>query len=157
MSQEDNGAPPAMAVVVETLRVAIESQAARRDQLATELEQVRRELTKYQKALALIDEAALPPAAPKKKPGPKGPSGTKISPERVAEIEKVIRDWVAEHGDVRFRQVDIRDAMPSMTSGVSSFAFAALRDSGVLRIAGQEGNNRYYRLTHPALAGSTEE
>lgn len=144
-----NGAPPAMAIVTETLHLAIEQQTQRRDQLVAELEAVRRELTNYTKALKLVDEAAapLPPTAPKKK----APSGTKIGPENLAEIKDAVLGWVAENGDVQFRQVDIRERI-GVNSSLASSAFAQLREQGVIRLAGKQGLNHYYRLTHAAVA-----
>jgi hypothetical protein len=150
--QAMNGTAPAMTQVTDVLRDAIAVRSARYEELAAELAQVKRELANYQKALELID------GTPRVKPGPKAKAaaGTKIGPERLAVIEDSIRDYVNQHGDVEFRQMDIREHMGNggngITSGVSSFAFKSLRDNDVIRLARKDGNNLYYRLTRKALA-----
>lgn len=152
VTQSPNGSPPAMTQVVDVLRDAIAAHTARRDQLAEELAGVKAELTNYEKALTLLS------GEPRVKPGPKpkalaGRTGTRIGSDRLAEIEGSIRDYVNQHGDVEFRQIDIREFTGNtMTSGVSSFAFKELRDRDVLRVARKDGNNLYYRLTRRALA-----
>ena len=148
-----NGSSPPMTQVVDVLRDAVAAHAARADQLTEELGAVKRELSNYRKALELIDGTH---GAQRAKPGPKPKSqqtGTKIGPERLATIERAVRAYVDEHGDVEFRQLDIREYMDNtITSGVSSFAFKELRDANVLRVARKDGNNQYYRLTRQALA-----
>ena len=146
-----NGATAPMTQVTDVLRDAIATRAARRDQLAEELAQVKHELANYEKALTLIDGT---PRVKSAKPKPAGTSTTKIGPGRLAEVKRAVLDYAqANGGDVEFRQIDIREQMGNtITSGLSSLAFAQLREGNVIRVARKDGNNQYYRLTRHALA-----
>jgi hypothetical protein len=113
------------------------------------------ELRTYEKALAALT------GEPKKAGRPKqGQSGertkpSKLSEERIGEIETLVREYAADHEE--FRQVDLRAAysqLPSggtMTSGMSALAFEELRQRNVLRVSRIEGNSKFYRLTREAL------
>jgi hypothetical protein len=149
-----NGTTPAMTQVTDVLRDAIATHSARVDQLAEELAASKRELTNYQKALALLDGSPRP-GKPGRKPAGSSTAGTKIGPERLSEVEQAVRGYVTEHGDVEFRQIDIREYMNNaISSGISSMAFKQLREREVIRAARKDGINTYFRLTRTALAES---
>ena len=156
--------PPAMAIATETIRQAVDELAKQRDTLTEQLAIVKYELGNYQKALALIE--APPPPPPGSTPSRRGRppkssssgganrNGTRISGDRLAEVEAAIREYAAEHGgDPEFRQIDIREMVGAgMTSGVSSLAFAELREREVIRLARKDGNNLYFRMAHGAAS-----
>jgi hypothetical protein len=152
------GSVPAMALVTETLQRAVDELAKQRDTLTEQLATVKHELGNYQKALALI-EAPPPGSTPrrgrsslKSSSGGANRSGTRISGDRLAEVETAIREYATEHGgDPEFRQIDIREVMGAgISSGISSIAFAELREREVIRIARKDGNNLYFRMAHAA-------
>ena len=61
-------------------------------------------------------------------------------------------EFAADHEE--FRQVDFRASGlegANITSSISSTVFERLRQENVLRIARQDGNHKFYRLTREAL------
>jgi hypothetical protein len=157
MSETENGTAPmpeAEAIIAQLRELVVTRQTAlaEHDRLRS---QIVNELRTYEKALQALQ------GEPRKAGRPKGQSRTapsKLSDERLAEIERIVREFAADHEE--FRQVDIRSAygtLPSggtMTSGMSAIAFEALRQRNVIRVARQDGNSKFYRLTREALNAS---
>ena len=151
--------PPAMAIATETIRQAVDELAKQRDTLTEQLAIVKYELGNYQKALALLEAPPPPPPGltPRKRGRPSSSgaerNGTRISGERLAEVEAAIREYAdVNGGDPEFRQIDIRERLGGLTSGMSSLAFAELREREVIRIARKDGNNLYFRMAHAAAS-----
>ena len=114
--------------------------------------QIVNELRTYEKALQALQ------SEPRKAGRPKGqarPVPSKLSDERIAEIDAIVREYAVDHEE--FRQVDVRSAHGKLegggtfTSGMSAMAFEELRQRNVIRVARQDGNSKYYRLTREAL------
>ena len=141
---------------------ALREQIAQRKQAAVELQAqldaITPELRRYERALAVLTSD--PPATPRRgrprrdpdKPVRSTPS--RVGPERLAMIEEAIREFAADHDE--FRQVDIRGIRPDINSGMAATGFEALRQQGVIRIARQDGNSKWYRLTREALRNGVE-
>jgi DNA-binding transcriptional ArsR family regulator len=140
---------------VRALESMIATRKARHDELQAQLEEITPELRRYQRALALIKGESPQAGRPSTK-GTKTHYGktTGVSEERVEQVMGAIRK-LAETND-EFRQVDVRGVV-DVTSGVSAMAFEALRQRGIIRLARQEGNNKFYRLTREALAANAAE
>src|SRR5215469_10722234 len=130
--------------VVEGLRVHIELRRNRMRELEQELQSIKPELVRYEKALALIlNEQPEPKPRARKSYTP----GTSVGPERLDRIRQTILTYAAEHEE--FRQVDIR-AETGEKSSALSFAFEQLRQENFIRFARKQGNNKFYRLTRTA-------
>jgi len=154
MSETENGTAPQVLVepIIAQLRELVDDRQDAlmqhdlvRDQIITELRQAEKALAAFQ-------------GEPRKAGRPKSPSRTapaKLSEERISEIEAVVREYAEDHEE--FRQVDLRSAygkLPSggtLTSGISAIAFEELRQRNVIRVARQDGNSKFYRLTREAL------
>lgn len=152
MSDENGTAPLTEAEpIIAQLRDLVEVRQAALAEHDEKRAQIVNELRTYEKALqALYGEP--------RKTRPKGQSRaipSKLSDERVNEIETIIREYAVDHEE--FRQVDLRSAhgeLPSggtLTSGMSATAFEILRQRNVIRVARQDGNSKFYRLTREAL------
>ena len=139
--------------LVETITARIEPTRRRRDELAAELAATNARLKRYERALGALAEPKDPAPTERRKPGPKPKQGpgprTSIGDERLAQIEAMVRELAAEGDEVR--QVDVRNRLAGVNSSTSAIAFEQLRQRNVIRLARQEGNNKYYRLTREAL------
>jgi hypothetical protein len=76
-----------------------------------------------------------------------------VGEERLDRIREIVLEYAADHEE--FRQVDIR-TQPGLegamvTSSVMTTAFNRLRQENVIRLARQEGNSKWFRLTREAL------
>jgi DNA-binding transcriptional ArsR family regulator len=112
------------------------------------------ERKKYARALAVLEGPAREGSGRLQRGSkPRGRPPSNVGPERLAEYEQAIREFAAEQEE--FRQVDIR-AVTGATSNVMTRAFEQLRQTNVIRVARQEGNSKYYRLTRAALNGETK-
>jgi hypothetical protein len=154
MSETENGTAPLPEAepIITQLRTLVETRQtalAEHDRLRA---QIVNELRTYEKALQALQ------GEPRKAGRPKSPSRSapaKLSEERISEIEAVVREYAIDHEE--FRQVDLRSAygkLPSggtLTSGISAIAFEELRQRNVIRVARQDGNSKFYRLTREAL------
>jgi hypothetical protein len=157
MSEDNGGAPlpqaSEIALQLHALVTDRENALAKHDLVR---DKIVTELRTYEKALAAL--TGEPKKAGRPKQGQSGESRTKpskLSEERIGEIETLVRAYAADHEE--FRQVDLRAAysqLPSggtMTSGMSALAFEELRQRNVLRVSRIEGNSKFYRLTREAL------
>jgi hypothetical protein len=152
MSDENGTAPsPQAEPIIAQLRELVDNRQDALMQHDLVRDQIVAELRTYEKALAALQGAT-------RKAKPKGQARTapsKLSDERLAEIESIVREYATDHEE--FRQVDIRSAhgtLPSggtLSSGMSALAFEELRQRNVLRVARVEGNSKFYRLTREAL------
>lgn len=151
--------------VVRLLRKQIAVRQVRVDELNAELASLMPELKRYQKVLSMLSGERLGPGGrPAKDKTPKPPTpgaragstGFGIGEERIAHIERAIREYARDHDE--FRQVDIRSMQTGMMakSSVLSQSFEALRQRNVIRLARASGNNKYYRLTREALNAEPE-
>jgi DNA-binding transcriptional ArsR family regulator len=153
-----NGASTDDAAVA-AIRKEIASRRVRYDELRAELDELTPELRRYEKALALLTgETAYvkpgPKGGPKLKPEGKikGKQNTdwNVSDERMEIILNTIRAWADDHDE--FRQTDIRIAVGYDGNTISK-AFERLRQAGMIRLARQQGTNKYFRLTRAAMRG----
>lgn len=151
MSDENGGAPPAAVRIIASLHELVKDRQTALANHDLVRDQIISELRTYEKALATLQGET-------RKPKPKGqsrPVPAKLSDERLAEIEAIIRAYAADHEE--FRQVDVRSAHGvlesggTFSSGMSAMAFEELRQRNVIRVARQDGNSKYYRLTREAL------
>jgi hypothetical protein len=161
LTRSENGSVPALKPreqVCEHLRSLVQGHAARREDLAAELAEVDAELRAFQKALAALDppppsELPTRPAKATAKPRSRG-----VGPERLAEIERAIREIIRENPDGEVSQVDVR-ARTGYSSPVMTSAFHMLRDANVIRLArvaappGGGGRAKFFRLTRPGERG----
>jgi hypothetical protein len=71
----------------------------------------------------------------------------------MALVVEAIQQFCRDHDVDEFRQVDVRGiSHPSVAkSSTQANAFNQLRTAGYLRLARQEGNNKYFRLTRKPL------
>lgn len=155
MSEANGDAPvPQVESIASQLRELVtdsQIQLAKHDEKRDKLVS---ELRTYEKALAALTGGGKP-ARPKNQ-GESRTKPSKLSEERIGEIEALVREYATDHEE--FRQVDLRAAysqLPSggtMTSGMSALAFEELRQRNVLRVARIEGNSKFYRLTREALS-----
>lgn len=93
---------------------------------------------------------SLRPEPQRAKPGAKQQAKhSKVGPERMAEIEKLVRIIIRERGEVR--QADVR-AQSSFSSAVLTAAFRQLKDANVIRLARVErsSGSKYFKLTREA-------
>jgi DNA-binding transcriptional ArsR family regulator len=142
------------------LREEIAQRKVRVDELQTELDALKPELRRYERVLAQLSDD---PAEQVPRPGPKGPRGPRgsgtgkvaeaaagkgIGEARLASIREQVLVYAEDHEE--FRQADIRVFMGEASSGIMTLAFERLRQDGLIRLARQEGNNKYFRLTRQA-------
>lgn len=127
--------------------------AIERDKLKARLAEIEPEIKQAEKALAALRGEPL--GHPQNKRGPyktkssRDTTGTGVSEERLTMVADGITSYTAAGHD-EFRQVDIRGVV-DVTSGVTALAFEALRQRGTIRLARQDGNNKWYRLTRETL------
>jgi hypothetical protein len=143
--------------IIDGIRAQLDGLEARRAELQAQLDEITPQLKRYEKAMLAIMGEPLrkdrrdPETGEivRAKPGPK-PKGTsqKASEESIERNVSAIRQLAADNDD--FTQVDVR-AITGEKSGQSSLAFRALRERGVIRLARQQGNAKYFRLTRAAL------
>jgi hypothetical protein len=125
--------------------------------LRDEITERKRELARYEKALALLEgseNGSGPAAVASSRTGartrgtPKRRIPARVSEERVAIIEQAIRAFAADHDE--FRQVDIRMNSTIDKSSAMALAFEQLRQAGTIRLSRKQGNHKFYRLTEAA-------
>jgi ribosomal protein S25 len=148
--------------IIATIQVQVDQLEARRAELQAQLDEITPQLRRYEKAVTALRGEPLTKARPRvdpetgevlrQKPGPKpkGRTTKGISDEIVAQVEQVFRELAIERDDVA--QVDVR-AKLGIGSGAAALAFAELRNRGVIRLAGQTGLRKNFRLTRAALNG----
>ena len=142
--------------LVETITARIEPTRRRRDELVAELAELNGRLKRYERALTALSPAETEPA--ERRPGPKSKGGrahqkpASIGTERLERIEAAVRELATESDE--FRQADVRNRLEGVNSSMTALAFEALRQRGVIRLARQEGNSKYFRLTREALNGA---
>ncbi|HEY1437400.1 MAG TPA: hypothetical protein VGG82_07845 [Casimicrobiaceae bacterium] len=114
--------------------------------LRAEIAERKRELARYERALALLEGEPSAPANGSSAPAParKRAKPSKLGEERMAKVEAAIHEFAKDHDE--FRQVDIRTVI-DVTSGTTAMAFEQLRQAGTIRLARKDGNNKWYRLT----------
>ena len=124
--------------------------------LRRRIDNLRRETARYEKALALIDGSAPKLGRPPRNgaPQPKAPRERRVGPERLADVERTIREIAAEHDE--FTQVDVRERT-GFSSSMMAAAFEQLRQQGVIRLARKDGIRKMFRLTQEALVSSSAE
>lgn len=138
--------------VVQALRKQIAARKVRVDELHAALAEIEPELKRYERALALLTGEA--PQLGRKKRDPNAarvrtlPSG--ISEERMGDIREAILRYCQDHDE--FRQVDIRSTLEGTLakSSIMANAFERMRQDGFIRMARQEGNAKWFRLTREA-------
>ena len=146
--------------IVALIRVQADALEAKRAELQAALDEITPQLKRYEKALLAIQGEPLrkdrrdPETGeliPRAKPGPKPKGTVKVtgaSAESIARNEAAIRQLAEDHEDIT--QVEVR-AITGESSGASSLAFRALRERGTIRLARQDGNAKYFRLTRSAI------
>jgi hypothetical protein len=138
---------------VDELHARRDALVAQREELTSQIDEVTHEAKRYEKAMAVINGEPLrkrsePIGEPTQ--GAKRKGGTRISDERLAVIEGVIRRLAAESDD--FTQVAVR-TQTGDGSGPMAIAFEILRQRNVIRFVRRDGNTKVFRLTREALAG----
>jgi hypothetical protein len=149
---EANGSAPLSAreSIAAQLDALLVDTRHRRDAMQAQVAELTAEIKSYeQSARALRGEVGKPGRKPGSKP-PGKPYGKSVGDERLAEIERAVRAFAADHEE--FRQIDIR-AQLDIGSSVAATAFETLRQNNVIRLARKQGNNKYFRLTTEALQG----
>lgn len=130
----------------------------RRRELMIEVHAIDEDLKAYNKALAALDPRPAEPRQPKSAGDKQRPTPSKVGPERMAEITRVVRDLASASPDGEFRQVDVGNAT-GYSSSVMSSAFLQLRDENVIRMARVKrgpGGGHFFRLTRLALREEEE-
>jgi hypothetical protein len=158
-ASENGGTTHPDAEVITLLQSQVNARQVRIDELEVELRALTTEQRRYSKALAYLTGET-----PVAKPGPKGPRADKpvatktggvkgLGAEKFAALRAAVMDYASDHEE--FRQIDIRNIPglePSLTkSSMTATGFEALRQEGVIRLARQEGINKWYRLTRETL------
>jgi hypothetical protein len=145
----------ARAAAVSALERMVAVHAVERDKLKARLAEIEPEIKSAEKALAALRGEPLGHPQGKRaynKTKSSESKSTGVSDERLALVTDAITSYTAAGHD-EFRQVDIRGVV-DVTSGVTALAFEALRQRGAIRLARQDGNNKWYRLTREALRES---
>lgn len=94
------------------------------------------------------------PDEPAPKPQRSGAEKKSFSPpsigaERLASIRDFVIDWFRENPDGSIRQVDLCAGI-GCSSTVASTGFAVLRNENLLRLSGQSGSYKFFKLTKSA-------
>jgi hypothetical protein len=143
--------------VISNLRTAVVALEKQRDELQEQLTEADAEFKRAERALkVLLGERLGAGGRPKNGESKRireVPSG--LSEERIGELKAAIIRFVKEQDVEEFRQVDIR-SQPGVSaavarSNVMANGFRILREDGFLRLARQDGNNKWFRLTREAL------
>jgi hypothetical protein len=136
---------------IESVRQAVAGRRARIRALQDQIDGLLPELRRYERALAYLTDQPINYKSSKRMSTakPKAPRGTTIGEDRYATISEEVFAYAREHEE--FRQLDIR-AINGISSSVSSQIFERMRQENLLRIARQDGNNKFYRLTREGLA-----
>jgi DNA-binding transcriptional ArsR family regulator len=116
--------------------------------LKAEIARKRRELNRYETALAMLEEQENQPVERPVKPKKQKQYPKRISEEKLTDLRKVILN-IAQDKD-EFRQIDVR-SVTNISSSAAATGFEQLRQEGMIRLARKDGNNKYYRLTSEAL------
>ena len=147
----------ARAAAMAALERMVAVHAVERDRLKARLAEIEPEIRQAEKALAALRGEPLgnPQGKRGRPPGsgrvPADERAISIGDDRVDMIAEAIRAYAEDHEE--FRQVDIRGVI-DVTSGTSAQAFEVLRRRNVIRLARQDGNNKWYRLTREAMRES---
>jgi hypothetical protein len=139
--------------VVIDLRKRIDQVKQEQQSLRERLAEVNDVVSRYERAVRALTGEKAPTPTPRT-PGKRvreHPSG--VGEERLDRIREIVLEYAADHEE--FRQVDIR-TQPGLegamvTSSVMTTAFNRLRQENVIRLARQEGNSKWFRLTREAL------
>jgi hypothetical protein len=140
---------------VARIQAQLDGQEGRAQALRAELAELDELTKRYEKAIR-----DLKGEGPRfgRKPKPATPPGekvrpvqSKVGPEAMAKIEEAIRAYAEDHEE--FRQVDIRATLTGALAHSSKMAvaFEQLRQANVIRLARQEGIQKFFRLTRETL------
>jgi hypothetical protein len=143
--------------VVVDLRKRIEVVRAEQEALRSQLDVVNDRLSRYERAVRALtgEKSAGPPKAIASSTRVRE-TPAKLSEGRLEAIKQAVLAYAKEHEE--FRQVDVR-TMPGLegTLGKSStmaLAFNVLRQDNVIRLARQDGNSKWFRLTREQVNAS---
>lgn len=152
--------------IAQAIQKQLDGLEAQRAELQSALDEITPQLQRYQKALKAIlgeplrvdrRDPETGEIVARKKPGPKpknpGVKTATASEESIARNTAAIRQLSEDHDDIT--QVEVR-AITGESSGASSLAFKELRERGIIRLARQDGNHKYFRLTRAALSQPLE-
>jgi hypothetical protein len=131
--------------LIEELQEEVVARLKLIEDLQTEITRAREDAHSYVRALAALSGE---PRRVAKPPQRKGATGLGISAQKLDLVVTTIRNITAEQDE--FRQIDVRQRT-DMRSGETALAFRSLRADGVIRLARQQGNNKYFALTREAL------
>jgi flagellar biosynthesis chaperone FliJ len=132
--------------LVEELQAEVVLRLKRVEDLQTEITRAREDANSYARALAAL--TGEPRRVTVTKPPRKGTTGLGVSMAKLDLVVTTIRNITAEQDE--FRQIDVRQRT-NLRSGETALAFRSLRADGVIRLARQAGNNKYFALTREAL------
>lgn len=151
--------------LIAQMRVAENVWRAYRDELRDQLDAANEKLRRYERSLStLTGETTKPGPKQTRSFGPKPsaqPNKTRVSVERKVELERMVREYAADHTE--FRQIDIRSTFAhfedggNITSSITALGFESLVQANVIRFARQDGNNKWYRLTHAEAANGERD
>jgi hypothetical protein len=141
--------------LLKLLRAEVAQRRVRVEELVAELDVLKPELRRYERILAQLSDE---PGEQAKQPGPKrrGRSGESkraraeknLGEEKLEIIRSAVIGYAKVHDE--FRQVDIRAVVGEKPGGSVTYAFELLRQEGTIRLARQEKNSKYFRLTRQA-------
>jgi hypothetical protein len=141
---------------VARIQAQLDGQEGRAQALRAELRELDELTKRYEKAIRdLKGESGKPGRKPKVERAPGDPRvrpvQSKVGPEAMAKIESAIRAYAEDREE--FRQVDIRGTLTGALAHSSKMAtaFEQLRQANVIRLARQEGNQKFFRLTRETL------
>lgn len=158
-AQASNGAGALASSRQQLLDQARASAAAlseRRAVLVAELAEIDGELKAFHRAAAALDPTPPEPRPDDAKtPARVRANPSRIGPERMAMIERVVRELANADPNGEVAQVDVRKQL-GLGSSVMTNAFKQLRDANVIRFArverlGRGAGTKRYKLTRPAL------
>lgn len=155
--------------IIAELEVEIEAIRPTLEERRAEVAALEQEIRRMERALKVLKGEPL--GNPQGSAGTRGPYKTRtnvpkvdksgkrrnVSEEKVQQTQAIIMRLATETDE--FRQVDVRSLTPTLNSSTAALAFEVLRQRGVIRLARQEGLNKWYRLTR-AIAnknGNDEE
>ena len=154
------------------LRKRVDALQAQRDELQAPDRLITPHLRRYEKAILALegqpinkhqprvatDDGDDPPSlvGPRRgRPPGKAKAGKGISDERLAILERSVRQIAEDQDDVT--QVLVR-AATGLDSSVTAVGFEVLRQRNVIRLVRQDGNRKVFRLTREALnAGASAD
>jgi septation ring formation regulator EzrA len=141
---------------VARIQAQLDGQEGRAQALRAELRELDELTKRYEKAIRDLrgdyPRMGRKPSKPATSSGEKvRPVQSKVGPEAMAKIEEAIRAYAEDHEE--FRQVDIRATLTGALAHSSKMAvaFEQLRQANVIRLARQEGIQKFFRLTRETL------